>query len=61
MQYSKVVMYHDIVLIRFFHGLYDSDVRDDLRRSCYSSAKAKEGPSTHHIIFYYNYGPNAFG
>lgn len=37
------------------------DVKEDLRKSCYSNAKAKHGPKTHHIIFYFGYGTNSFG
>lgn len=37
------------------------DVKEDLRKSCYSNAKAKHGPKTHHICFYFGYGANSFG
>lgn len=37
------------------------DVKEALRKSCYSNAKAKHGPKTHHICFYFGYGANSFG
>ncbi len=36
-------------------------MKEDLRKSCYSNAKAKHGPKTHHICFYFGYGANSFG
>ena len=41
--------------------LLSRDVKEDLRKSCYSNAKAKHGPKTHHICFYFGYGANSFG
>ena len=35
-----------------------SDVNEELRKRCYGS---KCGPHNTHIVFYYNYGTNAFG
>ncbi|GAB5030967.1 Hypothetical protein NocV09_00402420 [Nannochloropsis oceanica] len=39
---------------------HPADVKEDLRKSCYSTAKAKHGPKTHHICFYFGYGANSF-
>lgn len=35
-------------------------MNDELRKTCYRG-KGNEGPKTHHIVFYYNFGSNAFG
>ena len=51
-------------LIMAFPSTFPSTIRDvkkDLRKSCYSNAKAKEGPKTHHIVFYFGYGYSSFG
>ncbi len=42
-----------------FH-LLPRDVNDELRARLYKG-KGNEGPKTHHIVFYYNFGTSAFG